>query len=96
MFFEMELKMSVSNIKGFLSWQFQGTLKNPSFYGMVISISGFVAQLAGCPAPWPMILNVGGLIIVMADLIYSWIKWSHYLYRMEQDRIVRELARKEQ
>jgi hypothetical protein len=92
----MELKMSVSNIKGFLSWQFRGNLKNPSFYGVVISVLGLVAAVAGCPAPWPMIMNIGGVVIVMIDLAYSWIKYSYQLYRMEQDRIVRELARKEQ
>lgn len=86
--------MNVSNIKGFLSWQFQGTLSNPSFYGVIISILGLVAGLVGCPAPWPMIMNIGGLLIVIADVAYSWIKWSYHLYRIEQDRIVRELERK--
>lgn len=86
--------MSVSKIKGFLSWQFSGTLKNPSFYGVVISVLGLVAGLAGCPAPWPMILNVGGLVIVVADLTYNWVKYSYQIYRMEQDRIMRELERK--
>ena len=88
--------MNTSSIKGFLSWQLQGTLSNPSFYGMIISVLGLVAALAGCPAPWPMIMNIGGLAIVMVDLTYSWFKWSYRLYRMEQDRIMRELERKEQ
>lgn len=87
--------MSVSKIKGFLTWQFSGTLKNLSFYGVMISVLGLVAALAGCPAPWPMILNIGGLIVVMADLIYAWISTSYRLYQLEQDRIVRELERKQ-
>lgn len=87
--------MNVSKIKAFISWQLQGTFKNPSFYGVVISILGAVAAFAGCPAPWPMIMNVGGLIIVMIDLLYSWIKWSYRLYQLEQERIVRELERKQ-
>lgn len=88
--------MSISSIKGFLSWQLNGNLSNPSFYGVIISVLGLVAALVDCPAPWPMIMNIGGLLIVMVDLIYSWFKWSYHLYRMEQDRIMRELERKEQ
>lgn len=88
--------MNVSKIKGFLNWQFQGTLKNPSFYGLTISVLGAVAAFTDCPAPWPTIMNIGGLAIVMADLIYTWIKSSYTIYRLEQDRIVRELERKSQ
>lgn len=88
--------MNVEKIKGFLTWQLQGTLKNPSFYGVVISVLGFVAGLAGCPAPWPMLMNISGLVVVMTDLLYSWIKWSYRLYQLEQERIIRELGRKEQ
>jgi len=86
--------MNVSKIKGFLSWQFRGVLKNPSFYGVMISVLGAVAALTGCPAPWPMIMNIGGLFVVIADLMYAWVKWSYTLYRLEQDRIMQELERK--
>jgi hypothetical protein len=90
----MELAMSVSKIKGFLSWQFRGVLKNPSFYGLVISVLGLMAAVAGCPAPWSMVMNIGGFAIIMIDLCYTWTRYSYRLYRMEQDRIMRELERK--
>jgi hypothetical protein len=91
----MELNMNVLSIKGFVSWQFRGILRNPSFYGLAISVLGLVAALAGCPAPWPTIMNVGGALVVLTDLIYTWVKCSYQLYRMEQDRIMRELERKD-
>lgn len=84
----------MKKVLNFLQWQFQGTFKNPSFYGLVISLVGVVAGVAGCPAPWPMIMNVGGLCVIMVDLAYTWFSVSYRLYQMEQDRIVRELERK--
>lgn len=83
------------NIRGFLRWQFEGTLSNPSFYGFALTILGFLAALGGCPAPWPAATSITGLVVVFVDAARSWFRFSYSIYEMEQNRIARELTRKD-
>jgi len=82
------------NIRGYLRWQFEGTLTSPSFYGFVLTLLGPVMLAGQCPAPWPMIVSIVGLIIVFVDAARSWLRFSYSIYDMEQKQIERELKRK--
>lgn len=84
------------NIRGFLRWQFEGSLSSPSFYGFVLNILGLVAMLAGCPMPWPGVMSVVGLVLIFGDAAYSWFRFSYTIYEMQQRQVIRELERKEQ
>ena len=84
------------NIRGYLRWQFEGTLTSPSFYGFVLTLLGPVMLAVKCPAPWPMIVSIVGLIIVFGDAARSWFRFSYSIYQLEQDKIERELKRKSQ
>ena len=83
------------NIRGFLRWQFEGTLSNPSFYGFMLIVMGFVAFVGGCPAPWPTVLFVSGVAVALIDIAASWFRLSYKIYELQQDRIMREITRKE-
>lgn len=84
------------NIRGFLRWQFEGTLSNPSFYGFGLTVLGLIAMIGGCPAPWPTVMIVLGLAIVFVDAARSWFRFSYSIYEMEQKQIMRDLERKQQ
>lgn len=83
------------DIKGFLRWQFEGSLKSMSFYGFMIAILGVVAAVAGCPKPWPFAMLIVGLALIFIDAVRSWFRFSYGIYDMERQRIERELRRKE-
>ena len=82
------------NIRGYLRWQFEGTLSSPCFYGFCLTILGVVALFGGCPAPWPMIMSLTGLAIVLIDSARAWFRFSYSIYQLEQQRIQNELSRK--
>lgn len=84
------------NMRGFLRWQFEGTLSSPSFYGFSLTILGLAALFLGCPAPWPAVMSIGGFAVVMIDAARSWVRFSYSIYESEQRRILRELERKQQ
>jgi hypothetical protein len=84
------------NIRGYLRWQFEGTLSSPCFYGFCLTMLGAIALFFGCPAPWPMITSLTGLAIVVIDSARSWIRFSYSIYDLEQKQIERELKRKSQ
>lgn len=83
------------NIRGFLRWQFEGTLSNPSFYGFMLIVLGFIASVGGCPAPWPAVLFVSGGAVALIDFALSWFRFSYRIYELQQDQLMRELSRKE-
>jgi hypothetical protein len=82
------------NIRGYLRWQFEGTLTSPCFYGFILTLLGLVMLAVGCPAPWPMIISGIGFAIVMLDAARSWVRISYSIYDLEQKQIERELKRK--
>jgi hypothetical protein len=82
------------NIRGFLQWQFAGILSNVYFYGFVLMVAGMAARIMGCPAPWPQILLIAGIITVLGTAARFWFRLSYEIYESEQRQIVRELERK--
>jgi hypothetical protein len=84
------------NIRGYLRWQFEGSLSSPSFYGFVLNIIGLVALLTGCPMPWPAVISMTGLVLIIGDAVRSWFRFSYSIYEMQQKQLIRELERKEQ
>jgi len=82
------------NIRGYLRWQFEGTLTSPSFYGFSLTMLAVVALIAGCPSPWPQILTAVGLIVVLGDAARAWFRFSYSIYEMEKQNTERELKRK--
>ena len=83
------------NMRGYIRWQFEGTLTSPSFYGFSLTILALMALVAGCPAPWPQIMCITGFAVVMADVARCWFKFSYSIYENEQRQIMRELERKD-
>lgn len=83
------------NIKGFLRWQFSGSLKNPSFYGMLLGFLGLAMLIGGCPMPWPGVVSMLALVIIMIDVVSSWFRFSYRIYEMEQRQLVDKLKTKE-
>ena len=82
------------NILGFLRWQFAGILTNIYFYGFLLLVLGMVATVMGCPAPWPQILLIAGMITILGTAARFWFRLSYEIYESEQRQILRELERK--
>jgi hypothetical protein len=83
------------NVRGYLRWQFAGSLSSPSFWGFSIIMLGILALFAGCPTPWPQIMVGAGFFAVIADAARSWFRFSYSLYELERRSIERELERKQ-
>ena len=79
---------------GFLRWTFKDAYKNVQFWAFSICILAIVAQLAGCPDPIPWYTTLTGVAISLLDLAYYLIGYQYNLYKLEQNRIARELSRK--
>jgi hypothetical protein len=82
------------NIRGFLQWQFAGILSNVYFYGFMLMALGMIATVTGCPAPWPQILLVLGIVTTIGSAARSWFRLSYEIYESEKRQIVCELERK--
>ena len=82
------------NIRGYLRWQFAGILTNVYFYGFVLMVMGMVATVMGCPAPWPQVLLVLGIVITIVTAARFWFRLSYEIYESEKRQIVCELERK--
>jgi hypothetical protein len=53
-----------------------------------------IAKLGACPDPWPFRIMVVGIAVSLIDTIVWFVRFQYHLYKIEQDRIVRELSRK--
>ena len=84
------------NITGFLRWQFGKFYQDLSFWGFMTCVVAFVAAYLGCPKPIPFWMTMTGLAVVVFDATRTWFRFSYQLYRMEQERIMRELKKEEQ
>ena len=82
------------NIRGFLQWQFAGILTNVYFYGFMLMALGMVATVMGCPAPWPQVLLILGIVTTIGSAARFWSRLSYEIYESEQRQILRELERK--
>ena len=83
----------MNDLRGFLRWQFAGATRSLSFWGLMVIVAGVIAALGGCPAPWPFYITVTGTTLIVIDAARSWYRFSMSIYRMEQDRIMRELKK---
>lgn len=79
---------------GFLRWVFTGCLKQVQFWAFSLVLLALIAQLAGCPDPIPWYMALTGCVISLLNLLYSMIGYQYDLYKLEQNRISRELSRK--
>jgi hypothetical protein len=84
----------MQNYRGFLSWLFQGWYRDCTIWGMIISGMAFLNMLVdgSLVATW-LLLSLG-LALVLFDLVYRFLSFQYSLYRMERDRVSRELERK--
>lgn len=81
------------NIRGFLRWQFDGSLRNLSFYGFML---GFLAAvLASLGIPYAGWIFISGAVLILVDAGCSWFRFSYRIYEMEQREIVESLGRKD-
>ena len=78
----------------FLQWQFKDCHKGAQFYAFVLVALAIAAKLGSCPDPWPFRVMVVGIAISFIDSVVWVVKFQYHLYKIEQDRIVRELSRK--
>lgn len=81
------------NIRGYLRWQFRGTLSSLMFYAWLLMLAGVILALFGMP--WSLYVAAVGAALVFIDAARSWFRFSYGTYEMERQRIERELQRKQ-
>lgn len=81
---------------GYVKWQVHGALRTPSFYGFVLILLSVTMMLGGCPEPWPAMMSILGLAVVMFDLARVWYRISLADYRYQRDRVVQQLTKEHQ
>lgn len=79
---------------GFIKWLFRDVYKDASFWGMLALNLAVLAWLGDVDQTWILVLAGLGGTVVLLDLLHSFIRFQHHLYRMEQRQILRELERK--
>jgi len=84
----------MENYRGFVGWLFRGWYRDLTMWGMIIGGVAFLNMLAdgSLVATW-LLLSLG-LGLVLFDLIHKFLAFQYSLYRMERDRVARELERK--
>jgi hypothetical protein len=45
--------------------------------------------------PWPAIVSMSGITLVMADMIYAWFRFSYSVYELERNNTINKLKTKE-
>ena len=81
-------------LMGFLRWQFRDCYKSAQFWAFSLIAVAVVAKLGLCPDPWPFRIMAVGIVISFVDAVAWVVKFQYHLYKIEQDRIARELSRK--
>jgi hypothetical protein len=84
----------MENYRGFVSWLFQGWYRDLTMWGMIIGGVAFLNMLVDGSLVTTWLLLSLGLGLVMFDLIHKFLSFQYSLYRMERDRVARELERK--
>jgi hypothetical protein len=84
----------MENYRGFLSWMLQGWYRDITIWGLILGSAGFIVMaLDGSMIVIWLLLSLG-IGLVMFDLVHSFLSWQYSLYKMERDRVARELERK--
>ena len=84
----------MKDMRGFLRWHFAGTLRNASFWGLIVIAVAVIAVVTGCPNPIPFYMAILGLVIMLVDAVRWYLRFSYRIYEMERNTIMRELERK--
>lgn len=82
------------NMTGYLRWCTRAMVREPLMWGLMLNILGFMALMAGCPAPWPQAMGIMGIAIAAFSVLYHIIAISYYRYQREQHETMEELRRK--
>lgn len=86
----------MNELFGFLRWQMHGAVRTISFYGFVLALLSIIMMMAGCPDPWPAVMAILSLLVIMFDLARVWYRISLASYRYEKDRIIHNLTKEHQ
>jgi len=84
----------MENYRGFVSWLFRGWYRDLTMWGLIIGGVAFLNMLVDGSLVTTWLLLSLGLGLVMFDLAHSFLRFQYSLYRMERDRVARELERK--
>ena len=84
----------MQNYRGFLAWLFRDWYRDITIWGTVIAVAGFVVMAweGSLVLIW-LLLSVG-MALILFDLVHRFLAFQYSIYRMERDRIQRELERK--
>lgn len=84
----------MENYRGFLSWMFRDWYRDITLWGAVIGVAGFVVMAWEGSLVLIWFLLVVGISLIFFDLVRSFLRFQYSIYKMERDRIARELERK--
>lgn len=77
--------------RGYLQWLFQGWYKDLTTWGFLAIVSSAVLKFLNPDQPYSFWIMITGGVVMLADLVWHWLKFSRSVYEMEQSRLWREL-----
>jgi hypothetical protein len=86
----------MNEFMGYLRWQARGAVRTPSFYGYLLIVLSIVMAVGECPDPWPMVVAILGLTVIMYDMGMIWFRLTMADYRYERDRVINTLKKEQQ
>jgi len=84
----------MQNTKSFLRWMFRGWYRDITLWGGIMGAVALVVVWSGGDIVTAWLLLSVGLVLIMFDLIWRFLRWQYSLYTMERYRVARELERK--
>ena len=84
----------MQNYRDFLSWLSRDWYRDLTLCGLFVGLVGVAVMFFEGSLIMVWLLLSVGLALVLFDLIHNFLLFQYGLYRMEQDRVVRELQRK--
>lgn len=79
-------KINLLEIYNFSKWVLGGMVKDPGFYGLLITVTGVIAAVFGCPMPIPKYIIATGVGIIVVDLVRTMIQVGYGFYCIDRDR----------
>jgi len=80
-------KINLPEIYNFSKWVAKGMIKDPGFYGFLITATGAIAAVFGCPMPIPKYIIATGAGIIVIDLVRTMIQVGYGFYCLDRDRV---------